>query len=82
MADHHITGEEWAKCEEALMSLTGGVNVFLNLENANAHGDRALYFLAHSMRREIDTLKDLLGYAESDPRFPIYDVKCIGEAHV
>ncbi len=86
MSDHRITGEEWTRCEEAIAALTGGVAILLNVRDATRYGelfDRestadGLYFLAQSIKREIDTLKDLLGFAESKPRFNVDDDGCKG----
>ena len=81
MSDHKITGEELTRCEEALMGLAGGVGLLFNMWDAAAHGSGfnkewtagGLHFLAQSMQREIDTLKDLLGFAEAKPRFQVDD---------
>lgn len=81
MSDHQITFEEWTRCQEALARLTGGVAALISVRDAVREGElfsRAktadgLYFLAQSINREIDTLKDLLGYAESKPRFELRD---------
>jgi hypothetical protein len=81
MSEHKITAEEWTRCEEALTGLTGGVGLLFNMWDAAAHGgvfDKkwtagGLHFLAQSMQREIDTLKDLLSFAEAKPRFQADD---------
>lgn len=80
--EHRITAEEWTRCEEALTGLTGGVGILFSMWDAAAHGattlnstytSGALHFLAQSKEREIDTLKSLLGFAESKPRFEVDD---------
>ena len=70
MSDHPITFDQWTKCEEALLALTGGVGILLNIRDATLHGEifdrkstaHGLYFLAQSIEREIDNLKGALGF--------------------